>query len=79
MNATAPQAPHSATAQIFKSHDTITPAQASAYLGVAATTLSIWRCTKRYPLPYIKCGRLVRYRVSDLEAFMASRTIGGTV
>lgn len=51
------------------------PADAAKYLGVSEQTLAIWRCTKRYPLPYIKIGRLVRYRLSDLEAFLVLRTI----
>ena len=51
------------------------PAQAAAYLGVAEDTLAIWRCTKRYPLPYIKVGRLIQYRKSDLDAFLALRTV----
>jgi excisionase family DNA binding protein len=55
--------------------ETFSTLEASAYLGVAVSTLSIWRNTKRYPLPYIKVGRLVRYRKSDLDAFMASRTV----
>jgi len=38
-------------------------------LGVSTTTLSTWRCTKRYPLSYVKVGRLVRYRLADLDAF----------
>lgn len=29
-------------------------------------TLSVWRSTKRYNLPYIKIGSNVRYRFSDL-------------
>jgi hypothetical protein len=49
---------------------------AADILGVTAGTLSVWRCTRRYPLPYIKVGRAVRYRLSDLEAFLASRTVG---
>jgi excisionase family DNA binding protein len=52
-------------------------AEASEFLGVKPTTLQIWRCTKRYPLPYVKVGRLVRYRQSDLDAFLTSRTQGG--
>ncbi|WP_041388845.1 helix-turn-helix domain-containing protein [Polaromonas sp. JS666] len=51
-------------------------AESAEFLGVKPTTLQIWRCTKRYPLPYIKVGRLVRYRQSDLEAFLTSRTQG---
>lgn len=50
--------------------------EAAAYLGVKPTTLQIWRSTNRYPLPYIKVGRLVRYRLSDLDAFLAQRTRG---
>lgn len=49
---------------------------AAQYLGVKPPTLDIWRCTKRYPLPFIKVGRLVRYRQSALDAFLLSRTQG---
>ncbi len=50
--------------------------ESAQFLGVKPTTLQIWRSTKRYPLPYIKVGRLVRYRQSALDAFLASRTHG---
>lgn len=50
---------------------------AAEILGVTAGTLSVWRCVRRYPLPYTKIGRAVRYRVEDLEAFIKSRTVGG--
>jgi predicted DNA-binding transcriptional regulator AlpA len=49
---------------------------AAEILGITAGTLSVWRCTRRYPLPYVKVGRAVRYRLSDLEAYMQSRTVG---
>jgi hypothetical protein len=39
---------------------------AANFLGVQPTTLQVWRSTKRYPLPFIKVGRLVRYRHSAL-------------
>ena len=51
-------------------------AEAAAYLGVSKGTLEVWACTKRYPLPYVKIGRLVKYRKSVLRAFIKSRTIG---
>lgn len=60
---------------IIAKSDTLTSKEAADYLGVKAATLSIWRCTKRYPLPYIKVGRLVRYKISDLDLFLATRTI----
>ncbi|PTR14365.1 excisionase family DNA binding protein [Nitrosospira sp. Nsp2] len=50
--------------------------QAADYLGLADNTLSVWRCTGRYNIPYIKVGRLVRYRKSDLDAFLQRRTQG---
>jgi len=55
----------------------MTPAEVAEYLGVSCETLNVWRCTKRYNLPYIKAGRLVRYREEDVETFVASRVIGG--
>lgn len=55
----------------------MTPDQVAAYLGVSVETLNVWRCTKRYNLPYIKAGRLVRYRREDVDAFVADRMQGG--
>ena len=45
-------------------------------LGVKVSTLTNWRTTGRYNLPYIKVGRLVRYRVTDLAAWIAQRRTG---
>ncbi|WP_372574159.1 helix-turn-helix domain-containing protein [Ruegeria jejuensis] len=55
----------------------MTPEQVADYLGVSVETLNVWRCTKRYNLPFVKAGRLVRYRMQDVEAFVASRLQGG--
>lgn len=52
----------------------LSPEEAAGYLGVVENTLSVWRSTGRYNLPYIKVGRLVRYRLSDLQAFLARHT-----
>ena len=49
--------------------------QAAAYIGVSPGTLEVWRCTKRYQIPFIKVGRLVRYRKSELDSFLEQRTI----
>ena len=51
-----------------------TPA-AAELLGVRAQTLEVWRCAKRYDLPYLKIGNGVRYRVSDLLAFLDRATV----
>jgi len=50
--------------------------QAARLLGVKAETLATWASTKRYDLPYIKVGRCVRYRVTDLQAFLAANVHG---
>lgn len=49
--------------------------QAADYLGVTPRTLEVWRCVKRHAIPYIKVGRLVKYRQADLDAWLESRTI----
>jgi excisionase family DNA binding protein len=50
--------------------------QAAFFIGVTSHTLDVWRCTKRHSIPYLKVGRLVKYRKSDLESWLTSRTIG---
>lgn len=48
--------------------------EASQYLGVTRDTLAVWRTTRRYELPYIKVGRLVKYRLTDLDEWLNNRT-----
>lgn len=47
-------------------------AEAAAFLGLAPNTLAVWACTKRVPLPFVRIGRLVKYRQADLDAFILS-------
>lgn len=60
----------------YPQSDLLTRVQAAQYLGVTPQTLAIWACTRRYNLPFVKVGRLVKYRKADLEAFLAGRTVG---
>jgi hypothetical protein len=53
----------------------LTEVQAAEELGVEPVTLQVWRSTRRYDLPYVKVGRLVRYRRSAIEQFLAARTV----
>jgi predicted DNA-binding transcriptional regulator AlpA len=53
--------------------------EAAAYLGKQPATLVVWRCTKRYPLPYLKIGGAVRYEESDLIAFLESRKVSASM
>jgi len=54
----------------------LTRPEAAEYLGVTPQTLAAWQVTGRYSLPLVKVGRSVRYRLSDLERWLASRTRG---
>lgn len=42
----------------------LTEQQAAEVLGVKPGTLQVWRCTRRYGLPFVKVGRLVRYPIT---------------
>jgi excisionase family DNA binding protein len=53
----------------------LTTKQVAVILGVSPGSLNVWRATKRYPLSYVKVGRAVRYRESDVRAFLQSRTV----
>ena len=53
----------------------LTPEEAAAAIGVTPGTLAIWRCTRRYALPWLKCGRKVMYRADDVAAFLDSRRV----
>lgn len=46
--------------------------QAAQILDVKKSTLEAWRCRGGGP-PFIKYGRAIRYRETDLQAFIESR------
>lgn len=52
--------------------------EAAQHLFLKRQTLAAWRCLGRYNLPFVKVGRSIRYRLSDLEAFLAARTVTST-
>jgi hypothetical protein len=54
--------------------DLLDTTAAAAYIGSTPATLNTWRCTKSVRIPYIKCGRSVRYRKSDLDEFLERNT-----
>lgn len=53
--------------------------EAAEYLGVKTQTLAAWACLGRYSLPFIRVGRLAKYRLSDLEKWIEQRAVGGEV
>lgn len=44
--------------------------RAAEFLGIKENTLAVWAVNKRYELPFYKVGRLVKYKISDLEIFI---------
>ncbi len=47
----------------------LTPAEVAIYLGVPEKTLAQWRSDRHGPLA-LRVGRHVRYRATDLEAWV---------
>ncbi|KAA8825213.1 helix-turn-helix domain-containing protein [Bifidobacterium myosotis] len=52
----------------------LTPAQAAAVLAIPVTTLSRWRSERR-ELPYVRVGRVIRYRRADLDHWIETHTV----
>ena len=52
-----------------------TQKETAEYLGVSEGTLAVWASTKRYNLPYVKIGSLVKYRMSDLQEFLQNNLV----
>lgn len=59
---------------VERSRELLDDKAAAAVLDVTPGTLSVWRSTGRYGLPFLKIGRKVRYRRSDLDAWLDRRT-----
>jgi len=52
----------------------LTPEQAAEYLSVSTRTLANWRCIGSPNIPWLKVGRCVRYRLSDLDTYLMGHT-----
>ena len=59
---------------VQRTRDLLDEKQAAEVLTVEPGTLSVWRSTGRYSIPFVKVGRRVRYRRCDLLAWLKSRT-----
>jgi excisionase family DNA binding protein len=55
-----------------------TTPEAAAYLGLAVSTLNKWRCYGSGP-KFLKLGRSVRYRRSELDQFVETRMLDTTL
>ena len=52
----------------------LTRGQAAAYLSLRPQTLAAWASAGRN-LPYVKVGRAVRYRQSDVDQYIERQTV----
>jgi excisionase family DNA binding protein len=63
------------TASNSRTPPLLTCQEAAEFLGVPVGTLAQWRSQRRGP-QYIKLeGRLVRYRLTDLESYLSERLV----
>lgn len=53
----------------------LTTNEAAYLLLLSPKTLDKDRCTRELGIPFVKIGRSVRYRRSDLEKFIAERVV----
>ena len=49
-----------------------TNAGAAEYIGVSGVSLEKDRWKRQYGIPFLRIGKAIRYRKSDLDAFLAS-------
>ncbi len=59
---------------IVLDNDLLTEVETAEILRIRPGTLAVWRCARRYDLPWVKVGRSVRYRRQDVANFLLSRT-----
>jgi predicted site-specific integrase-resolvase len=54
--------------------DLLNPEQTADLIKIKKDTLAIWRTTGRYNLKFVKVGRRIFYRRSDIQDWLESRT-----
>jgi len=56
--------------------DTLTDTEgAASLLSILAATLTKWRSTGEVRIPFVRIGRQIKYRTTDLKAFIESSTV----
>ncbi len=49
--------------------------KAAELLSIPAATLTKWRSTGQVKIPFVKIGRQIKYRTTDLKSFIESSTV----
>ena len=55
----------------------LTTDEVALLVGAKPQTLSIWRCTRARNIPFVRVGRLVRYREQDVLDWLEKNTVRG--
>jgi len=58
---------------MIEQQSTYTPKQAGKYVGISEASLRLWRCEGRGPRYFRAGAKLIRYRKSDLDAWIEAR------
>lgn len=53
----------------------LTTSEVADITGNTVSTIATWRCTRKVNIPYIKIGKTVRYRLSDVMKFLDEMTL----
>lgn len=56
----------------------LNPRQAADFLGISPITMCIWRSRPErnpYAPAFVRCGRSIRYKLEDLENFVAANRV----
>ena len=61
--------------EALQTHALLTREQAAAYLGLKPQTLASWVVRHIQGPPFIKVGRSVRYRRTDLDRWLDSQVV----
>jgi predicted DNA-binding transcriptional regulator AlpA len=67
---------HATTIEAPSPDQLLNEKEAASILTVQPATLTTWRSKQSQALPYVKLGRAVRYRRSDVMAFIDAQTHG---
>jgi len=70
-------APSTATPLSFTDDVLATTEEAATLIKINAATLQKWRSTGENNIPFVKIGRSVRYRVTDLRDYVERHVKGG--
>ncbi len=60
---------------VRKREPLLTEAEAAEWFGLSPLTLRKWRCLRTHPLPFLKIGKTIRYRESDMLQFLENHMV----